>query len=172
MLGVDISKSALALAAKRERRAEFAVASVFSLPLPDESVDVLTEVFAPFCREEYLRVLKKDGILLEVIPAARHLFELKAVLYDSPYENRVKPYDLEDFCFLGKTEVSGTIRVANPADIQALFAMTPYAYRTPPEAAKRLFALSALETEISFEILAYRAIKQPKQKEDCFRPCR
>jgi len=168
VLGVDISKSALALAAKRERRAEFAVASVFSLPLPDDSVDVLTEVFAPFCREEYLRVLKKEGILLEVIPAARHLFGLKAVLYDSPYENRVKPYDLEDFCFLGKTEVSGTIRVANPADIQALFAMTPYAYRTPPEAAKRLHSLSALETETSFEILAYRAIKQPKQKEDCF----
>lgn len=159
VLGVDISKSALALAAKREKRAEFAVASVFSLPLPDNSVDILTEVFAPFCKEEYFRVLKKDGILLEVIPAARHLFGMKAILYENPYENKVKPYELENFCFLGKTGVSGTIRVTDPADIQALFAMTPYAYRTPPEAAKQLLSLSALETEISFEILAYRVIK-------------
>lgn len=157
--GVDISKSALHLAARRTKDVSFAVGSVFSLPMADESADIVTEVFAPYCGEEFRRVLKKDGVLLEVIPAARHLFGLKTVLYEKPYENKVKPYEAEGFSFVGKAEVSYEVRMTDKEDIQALFLMTPYAYRTPAEAVKRLNELDVLETEIAFEILAWRVLK-------------
>ena len=156
--GADISKAALSAAAKRTKEAGFAVASAFALPVPDDSVDILTSVFSPFCQSEFRRVLKAGGVFLEVIPSARHLFGLKAVLYDRPYENKVKPYAIAGFAFLNKREVSGEITLTDPADIAALFQMTPYAYRTPAEAVKRLSALPSLRTEIAFEILAYRAL--------------
>lgn len=158
VLGADISKAALSAAAKRTKEAAFAVASAFALPVPDDSVDILTSVFSPFCQSEFRRVLKAGGVFLEVIPSARHLFGLKAALYDRPYENKVKPYAIAGFAFLNKREVSGEITLTNPADIAALFQMTPYAYRTPAEAVKRLSALPSLRTEIAFEILAYRAL--------------
>lgn len=45
VLGADISKAALSAAAKRTKEAAFAVASAFALPVPDDSVDILTSVF-------------------------------------------------------------------------------------------------------------------------------
>ena len=49
--GVDISKFALRRAAKRLPQGEFAVASVYHLPLADESVDALVNVFSPLSAE-------------------------------------------------------------------------------------------------------------------------
>ena len=45
--GIDISKFALRRAAKQVPQGEFAVASVYHLPLAEESVDVITNVFSP-----------------------------------------------------------------------------------------------------------------------------
>ncbi len=49
--GVDISKFALRRAAKRLPQGEFAVASVYHLPLADQSVDALVNVFSPLSRD-------------------------------------------------------------------------------------------------------------------------
>ena len=80
-MGLDISKWAVNLAAKRTKHASFAVGSIFHLPLAENSCDIVTEIFAPFCRDEYYRVLKSGGLLILVIPAPRHLWELKPVSY-------------------------------------------------------------------------------------------
>ena len=37
-------------------------------------------------------MLKSGGVMLYVVPAARHLMEMKEVLYDEPYENEEKLY--------------------------------------------------------------------------------
>ena len=157
--GVDISKSALAAAARRVKNVQFAAGSVFRLPVADASCDMVTELFAPYCGDEFLRVLKPDGVFLSVIPGARHLFGLKTLLYETPYENAVKPFSLPGFSFVSKREVKKTITIQNKTDLWNLFAMTPYAYRTKHEAQEKLLSCSALTTEISFWILAYRKIK-------------
>ena len=90
------------------------------------------------------------------IPGAKHLMGLKQAIYETPYENIVKPYDLEGFSFVGKQTVTGTIFLPNPTAIQNLFAMTPYYYKTGQKEQERLAALETLETEISFELLQYQ----------------
>ncbi|MFR8727571.1 MAG: putative RNA methyltransferase [Dysosmobacter sp.] len=44
--GIDISKSILRLAAKREKQVEFAVASCYHLPFADETADLLLDCFS------------------------------------------------------------------------------------------------------------------------------
>ncbi len=158
VLGVDISKFAAEKAARRFAEGEkalFAAASVFHLPLADESCDGMVTLFAPFCREEFWRVLKPGGWMWEVIPGARHLWQLKEAVYDRPYLNEVQDYPVEGFAFAGSTPVEGKIRL-HGGEIESLFKMTPYYYKTSAEGQARAAALSELETEVSFEVLCYR----------------
>ena len=47
MAGVDLSKHALRRAAKRQGSIEFAVASVYDLPVADQQIDLLVNCFSP-----------------------------------------------------------------------------------------------------------------------------
>lgn len=57
-VGVDISRTALIAAAKRDHALTLAVASVSALPVGEESCDILMNVFAPNDDAEFLRVLR------------------------------------------------------------------------------------------------------------------
>ena len=155
--GVDISKFALDKAARRRKEIRFAAASVFHLPAADGSCQLLTEVFAPYCGEEFRRVLCPGGIMLLAIPGRRHLWELKQAVYDRPYENEVRDYPLEGFRFLSSTPVAGQITLRSSGEIMSLFQMTPYYYKTSREGQQRAAALTTLTTRMEFEVLAYRA---------------
>ena len=52
----------------------------------------------------------------------------------------------------------GILLLTDPADITALFHMTPYAWKTPREGAARLEALDALEVSACFRIHAFRRL--------------
>ncbi len=159
--GIDISKSAVSHCMTRCRQKEltnvsFAVASSFELPFRALSADLVVSAFAPVSNDEYARVLKKGGFLVIISPAARHLYGLKSVLYDEPYENRPNVYGLRKFAKTGEEEITYTVTLSSKEDIQNLFAMTPYFYKTPEESKIRLEALETLETECSFLIETYR----------------
>ncbi len=155
--GVDISKTALEYASKLFKEAHFAVGSVFHLPIADKSCDIVMTLFAPFCREEFLRVLKESGIFIMVIPSVKHLWGLKKAVYDTPYLNEVKDYAIDGFELIKSRKIAYEINIDNNEDIQNLFSMTPYYYRTGKIQQERLAALNELETEIEFEILVYSA---------------
>ncbi len=154
--GIDIAKCAADAAAKSCKEAEFAVGSVFHLPVIDKSSDVLMSLFAPYCGDEFSRVLKSDGKMILVIPGKDHLWGLKKAVYDTPYENDVQDYELSGFEFLGTEKVNFEIFLPNAEDIHNLFTMTPYYYKTGREEHIRLENLKELHTEVSFEILQYR----------------
>lgn len=154
--GIDISKFAADKAAKRCRDAEFAVGSVFHIPMTDLSCDLLLTVFAPFCCEEFIRVIKNGGYMIMVIPGRKHLWELKKVVYETPYENSPKSEKIEGFEFVRKYNVTKEITLESGEDIINLFAMTPYFYNTSPEDKEKLSRLDFLKTVTEFEILVYR----------------
>lgn len=156
--GVDLSKFALRRASKRLPQGEFAVASVYHLPLGDGSADVLTNVFSPLAVEEFARVLRPGGLFLYVVPSARHLWEMKEVLYPQPYENPVKREDYPGFAWQEARPVRYTLSLTERADIMALFHMTPYAWKTPKEGIARLEALSSLDCQIGFDLHLYRKL--------------
>lgn len=154
--GIDISKFATDKAAKRSKKIEFAVGSVFHIPFSDNSCDILLNVFAPFCLEEYMRVLKKGGYMIMAIPDKMHLWELKQAVYENPYENNPKEETIEGFEFVKKLSAKKNILLECNEDIVNLFAMTPYFYNTRPEDREKLSLLNELETQTEFEVLIYR----------------
>ncbi len=158
--GIDISREALRAACQREAvktgRLSLFAAGVYNMPFADMSFDMIVNFFAPLAREEYLRTLKSDGTLLMAIPAARHLWELKEVLYDIPRENEVADFALEGFDLLGATRVTTEMHLPDATTISALFSMTPYYYRTPLSGRERLASLTALTVTADFHLLAYR----------------
>ena len=124
LAGFDIAKPAVRLAAKALPTARYAVASSFAQPVRTGWADLLLNCFSPFAREEFLRVLRPGGRMLYVVPGAEHLYQMKAVLYETPYKNPVQQVAYEGFRPIGEREVSGTITVP-AAQLEALFAMTP-----------------------------------------------
>lgn len=154
--GVDISKFSLQKAARRCPDISFAVASVYRLPAADRSVDLLLNVFSPLAIDEFRRVLRPGGTYLYVVPAARHLWELKQVLYDRPYLNEERETPYEGFLYREIVPVDYTVRLPSPADIQALFQMTPYYWKTGKEGAARLAQLERLDCRVDFRIHVFR----------------
>ncbi len=155
-VGFDISRPSVRHAAKHGKETEYAVASVFDIPVKDESFDLLLNVFSPLSIEEYYRVLKSGGYYIYVVPAARHLWQLKSAIYDTPYENKEEDTPYKDFEHEEKLSLRYTVLIDNQKDIFSLFQMTPYYWKTSAKGAEKVKALSSLETEVAFDIHIYK----------------
>ena len=153
--GVDLSRSALKKAARRDKAAEFAVASVYHLPVADRSADLLLNCFSPLALDEFRRVLRPGGGFLYVVPGAKHLWELKQVLYDRPYENPEEESPYEGFAYEDIVPVEFSMSLTGQA-LPDLFRMTPYCWKTPKAGAERLNALEKLDVTASFRVHVFR----------------
>ena len=157
--GVDLSKPAVKRAARRCPVAEIAVASVYHLPLADGSVHLLVDCFSPLAAQEFYRVLSPGGKFLYVVPGPRHLWELKEILYPTPYENEEKVEEYPGFVLEEVVPVETSFTLTDPQDIQALYHMTPYTWKTPKEGAARLAGVEELTVTAQFRIHVYEKIE-------------
>lgn len=154
--GSDLSVSALVEAHKRDASLRLIAASSYALPADDASCDGVLCLFAPEARDEFLRILKPGGTLILGIPGKRHLFGLKKLLYDTPYENAPHDPTMEGFTLVENREVYYSETLTDREQIKSLFEMTPYAYRTGKSGKDRLLAVDSLETELHFHLLHYQ----------------
>ncbi len=160
VIGVDLSKKGILHAAKQAKAqaadALFCVAGVFDLPVADHSLDAVVSLFAPVAEQEFLRVLKPGGVLVQAGAGPMHLYSLKAALYDTPYENE-KRADAPT----NMTEIEAQRLTYAPllshTELMDLFAMTPYYYRTSREGRERLAALDSLSVDVDVSFTVYRA---------------
>ena len=158
--GIDLSKSGVEYAAKRAKQtaknASYAVASIFSIPVQNETIDAITNLFAPCAEEEFSRILKPGGYLLLVGAGQQHLMGLKKAIYENPYQNPGRadlPVKMRE---IARKRIQTEITVVGQTQIQALFSMTPYYWRTSPDDRQKLENLETLTTEIDFDLFLYQ----------------
>ncbi|RYY73431.1 MAG: methyltransferase domain-containing protein [Gammaproteobacteria bacterium] len=136
--GVDISKPGVRLAAKGRSNGEhYLVASSHSLPIADNSMDLITRIYAPSKDEELLRALKPTGRLIIVTPGERHLLELRKRIYDviTPHP---KPLAPKGFVELEQSSVCFSLDVPPGELTQALLQMTPFSWKLNPALAESI----------------------------------
>lgn len=157
VFGFDLSRPAVSAAAKRRLPDSFfSVAGINGMPVRGGSFGGLVNIFAPCFEGEFSRVLKTGGIMILAGAGARHLYELKAAIYDEPNENTVRADLPTRLTFLGREELTYRFSLERQENIRALFAMTPYYYRTSFSDAGRLASYDRLDVTADFEIYVYR----------------
>jgi 23S rRNA (guanine745-N1)-methyltransferase len=129
-LAMDISTRAL----RRAARAHPAIGAVAwdvwqPLPVRDQAVSLVINVFAPRNGPEFRRVLRPDGALIVVTPAAGHLAELAGaglLGIDDRKEERLATTLEGPFRLAGRQELAIPLRLSR-AGAETLIAMGPSA---------------------------------------------
>ena len=160
VIGADLSKDGIDTAAKASKHqqtgAGFIIASLFSLPIPDKTLDAVINIFAPCAEDEFLRVLKPGGYLILVAAGEKHLMGLKERLYENTYLNKERADLPRKMKQVAKDTLAYSITVESSEQIEALFSMTPYYWRTSEEDRQKLRNLESLTTDLDFDIYLFR----------------
>jgi 23S rRNA (guanine745-N1)-methyltransferase len=149
-LALDVAKPALRRAARAHDRALAARADAWrTLPLADGSADLLVNVFAPRNGAEFARVLRPDGDLLVVVPAAEHLGELVGALgllrVDPAKDQRLEQSLGGRFTLAHTEELAQPMRLSRD-EVTTLVGMGPSAWHQQPEALAAAIAGLRAET--------------------------
>ena len=126
------------------------------MPVSDGEFDTVINTFSPLALEETRRVLKRGGAFIMAIPGEMHLYELKALIYDTPYKNTVEDTELSGFELVLDAPLTYDIYLGNAENVRNLFMMTPYAYRTNSLGRERVLAAESLKCTADFRIFVYR----------------
>lgn len=156
--GIDLSKKGLKIASKNDPSTTYILSSIFHTPIEDKSVDMAITCFAPIAKEEIKRILKDSGYFLLINPHADHLYELKKVIYENPYENIDDDIDIDGLKLINKEVISNKFTLEKE-DLYNLFKMTPYFYKTSKEDKDKLDNIDSLEITFSFNVYLYQKIQ-------------
>ena len=158
--GIDLSKEAILHASKQDKHTQYIVGSLFDMPFLDESIDCVTSIFVPLGQDEIYRILKENGYWIVVGPGPKHCFELKEVLYDTPYENEM-PEILEQYELVNQEIIQEKKMVD---DVWSLLEMTPYRYKTSQAGLDRVRELERLEVTFEFVVTVYKKYENNSKK--------
>lgn len=126
----DISKDSIQLAAKGPNTpVEWFVGDLAHLPIQDQSIDGIVDIFSPANYQEFNRILKTGGYVLKVIPNQYHVQELreqaKDQLKQEKYSNKkVLDYFEEHYQLVDQIDATQTYNVT-PEERTAFIGMTP-----------------------------------------------
>jgi SAM-dependent methyltransferase len=160
--GLDISKEAARLAARRYGEIRFIVADIKRKALfGDGSVRVVLNVFAPRNPAELARVVAPGGMLLVVIPNPDHLENLRADLdllgIEADKEQRVVEQLAGTFHLAGTRTIAYELRL-DGQDVFDLVRMTPNYWHAPDGTWDEAKAVGGVRTMASFTLLEFQRI--------------
>lgn len=153
--GIDISKDAVRMAAKRCKQSQFFVASNHRLPICDAGIDIVVRVFAPSEDQELLRVTKQDSYLLKVVPGSHHLSILRALLYADVQPHDEEAEEMDGWRVVEQQKLSQTTTLTHE-DMSALSLMTPFAWKKNEQLQTYLAQQTAFEMNFEFVLQLYQ----------------
>jgi len=156
-IGIDLSKSGLKYASRKDKTSFYLLNSIFHNPLPDACADKIVTIFAPIAEKEILRLLKKDGIFILVKPDKQHLYQLKQAVYEHPYYNQIEEIKIDGLKLIKEIPIQKTMNVTKE-DLLHLFQMTPYVNTTSSDDKEKLYHIDDLDITFAFLIDIYQKL--------------
>ncbi len=154
-VGIDISKEAVRYAASRDKNAIWLTATAAHLPFADGSFDNVLSMFALTAEAEFCRILKENGVFVQVLAGKRHLSALKNIIYAEilEKEKNLQPQP-QGFTLLHSETLCFDFSVESAEMLQNLLYMTPHVWRISKEAAHNLSQTDYLEdrAEVVFNV--------------------
>nr|WP_220720766.1 methyltransferase domain-containing protein [Agarivorans litoreus] len=155
VVGVDIAKEGIRMAAKRCKHAQFFVASNHRLPIADNSIDFTVRVFAPSDNQELLRISKPKAYLLKVVPGAMHLSKLRTMLYKDLQAHSEQAEGMLGWRLIEQQKIAENTTLNYP-DMNALCMMTPFAWKKNKELEEHLKLGDKFEMNFEFVLQLYQ----------------
>lgn len=149
--GLDVSKTAIRIAAKRYPAVQFCVASSQRLPFDDNSLDAVVRIYAPCNPEELARVVRPGGQVITATPGPRHLMELKGLIYDEVRLHAPHSEQLPGFRLLSAEALAYPMTLTGQEAV-ALLQMTPFAWRASQDVWQQLKALPQFLCQTDFSL--------------------
>ena len=149
--GMDISKEAVKVAAKRDKMINWFVASSSKIPLPDESIDCILKINSPLDYANTAKKLSNNGFVVSITPGKKHLFALKSHIYETAHDHEPETQPA-NYKLLDTVNLEDTITLQNQNEIEQLFMMTPLYWNASQTAKNSVTKLTELTTEIAFDI--------------------
>lgn len=162
-VGIDLSKEAVKMAARRYKEAFFIVANLNErLVLADRAVQIMLNIFAPRNNAEYARVIAPGGTLLVVIPGARHLVQLREALHllniEEDKQQHVVAQFAQHFALVTVRPVAYELRLNNE-EITQVVMMTPNYWHLAEETRQAMREMSEIQTQVEFVCLLFRRLE-------------
>lgn len=161
VIGLDIAKPAVQIAAKRYPDITWLVASGAKLPIKTGALDAVCSFFSPLPMDEMTRVLRHDGYLIVATPAPQHLYEMRAALFDQVNLHQPEKFvDLlaPSFQVIEQQTVSYPLSL-NTGALKNLLAMTPYAWKAKADKRQQLEQHELFVTQASFQVYVFQKMK-------------
>ena len=158
LVGLDISKEAVRCAAAKYKGPTWLTATAAHIPVEEESVQLVTSLFALTLPEEFKRVLRKDGYYFQVLAAQDHLLGLKSIIYpELKFKDKDTVPALPGFELVKSVPIRFTFTVEGQ-QVQNLFSMTPHVFRIGKEGAENLRKTETLTDTASCVLNVYRPL--------------
>ena len=158
LTGLDISKEAVRCAAAKYKNGVWLCATAAHIPVPTNSVGLLTSLFALTLPEEFHRVLRSDGLYFQVLAAEDHLLGLKSIIYDQlNFKEKDTIPELPGFERLESIPIRFSFTVEGE-QVQNLFSMTPHVFRIGRDGAERLRKTLCLTDTASCVLNVFRPV--------------
>ena len=157
-IGLDISKPAIAEAAKRNKQITWLVGTNRQPPVVPDSVDSILCVFGFQSFDGFNKILKTGGKVILVEPGPDHLKELRAIIYAEVRKSEppeLSPAEAMGFALRDRQQLQFRTGLIDKEQINNLLIMTPHLYRATQagrEAAGQLQELD-LTVDVVFRTL-------------------
>ncbi len=155
VFGLDISKVAVRYAAKKYPLCHFSVASSQNLPFLDHSLNLILRIYAPCNTEEMNRCVAENGVVVTVTPAARHLYQLRALIYDDVRLHDEAIETIDGFTLEHEEHLSYQMNLDESESLD-LLQMTPFAWKATDSVRQQLVNTPVFNCEADFMIRVYR----------------
>jgi len=158
-LGMDVSKTAVRYAAQKVKNGRFFVANINTLiPVADQTVNVLLNIFAPRNPVEFERVLGENGRLLIIIPQPTHLQSIRKRFNLLQIENDKQESVINRLTPLFKLDTITTVDdliTLTQKSLTDLLRMTPNVHHLTASDWGKVQTVETLTTQIAFDLIQF-----------------